>query len=210
MRRVFGSKKAAAPAPSLEDASSGIGGRIGGMDKKIADLEGELRVYKDKIKKSKSPAAKKQLQKRAMEILKRKKMYEQQRDAASGQQFNIDQTSFSLESAKASIQTVAAMKAANTELKRVIKKDLDIDEVDDLADDMADMMYDFNGTCFGAGDAYDISTMFGCELAFINQSFVLTYTIGYLQLQSHQKSTRLSDETSPHQTISTRRIWMLS
>jgi hypothetical protein len=210
MRRVFGNKKAAAPAPSLDDASSGIGGRIDGMDTKIAGLEGELRVYKDKIKKAKSPAAKKQLQKRAMEILKRKKMYEQQRDAAAGQQFNIDQTSFSLESAKASIQTVAAMKAANKELKRTIKHDLDIDEVDDLADDMADMMYDFYGTCFGACDAYDMSTMFGCEVAFINLIFVLTYTVGFPQHQSHQKSTRLSDETLPHRTISTRRIWMPS
>ena len=145
MKRVFGKKKQSAPAPTLDQASEGLGGRIDGMDKKISDLEGELRVYKDKIKKTKSPAAKKQLQKRALEILKRKRMYEQQRDAVSGQQFNIDQTNFGLESAKASISTVAAMKAANKELKKTIKKDLDIDDVDDLADDMAELMDDFNG-----------------------------------------------------------------
>ena len=145
MNRVFGKKKVAPPAPSLDEASSGLGGRIDGMDKKIAELENQLRGYKDKIKKTKSPAAKKQLQKRALEILKRKRMYEQQRDAVSGQQFNIDQANFGLESAKASIQTVAAMKAANSELKRTIKKDLDIDAVDDLADDMAELMEDFNG-----------------------------------------------------------------
>lgn len=115
------------------------------MDKKIADLESELRVYKDKMKKAKTPAAKNQLQKRAMEILKRKRMYEQQRDTVAGQQFNIDQTNFGLESAKASISTIAAMKAANAELKRTIKKDLNIDDVDDLADDMADLMEEFNG-----------------------------------------------------------------
>ena len=147
MKRVFGKKKQSAPAPTLDQASEGLGGRIDGMDKKIADLEGELRVYKDKIKKTKSPAAKKQLQKRALEVLKRKRMYEQQRDTVSGQQFNIDQANFGLESAKASISTVAAMKAANKELKQTIKKDLDIDEVDDLADDMAELMDDFNGEC---------------------------------------------------------------
>lgn len=144
MRRVFGKKKAEAPAPSLDQASAGIGGRIDGMDKKIEDLEKELKGYKDKIKNTKSPAAKKQLQKRALEVLKRKRMYENQRDMATAQQFNIDQTAFSLESSKATVQTVAAMKAANKELKAVIRKDLDINAVDDLADDMAELFDDFN------------------------------------------------------------------
>lgn len=144
MRRVFGKKKANTPAPSLDEASSGLGSRLSSMDSKIAELENELHSYKDKIKMSKSPAQKKMLQKRAMEVLKRKRMYEQQRDQVAGQQFNIDQTSFGIESAKASVTTVAAMKAANVELKRTIKKDLDIDAVDDLADDMAELMEDFN------------------------------------------------------------------
>ena len=144
MRRVFGKKKETGPAPTLDQASSGIGGRIDDMDQKILSLENELRGYKDKIKKTKSPAAKKQLQKRALEVLKRKRMYENQRDQANAQQFNIDQTNFSLESAKASVQTVAAMKQANKDLKRTLKKDLDIDEVDDLAEDMAELMEDFD------------------------------------------------------------------
>jgi charged multivesicular body protein 5 len=144
MHRVFGKKKAAPPPPSLDNASSGIGGRISTMDEKILGLEKELKVYKDKIKKAKTPAAKKQIQKRAMEVLKRKKMYEQQRDAASGQQFNIDQASFGLESAKASIETVAAMKYANSELKSTMKQHLNIDDVDDIAEDMAELMEDFN------------------------------------------------------------------
>jgi charged multivesicular body protein 5 len=145
MNRVFGKKKAPGPPPpSLDDASAGLGGRITTMDSKIEACEKELKVYKDKIKRAKSPAAKKQLQKRALEVLKRKRMYEQQRDAVAGQQFNIDQASFGLESAKASISTVAAMKAANTELKRTLKKDLDIDAVEDMTDDMAELMEDFN------------------------------------------------------------------
>lgn len=136
MRRVFGKKKVEGPAPSLDQASAGIGGRIDSMDQKIASLESELRGYKDKIKKTTNPAAKKQLQKRALEVLKRKRMYEQQRDMASAQQFNIDQAAFSLESSKATVETVAAMKAASRDLRNVIKKDLDIDAIDGLADDM--------------------------------------------------------------------------
>merc|ERR1719343_1440453 len=84
------------------------------------------------------------VQKRAMEVLKRKKMYENQRDMVAGQQFNIDQASFGIESAKANVQTIAAMKGANQELKKTLKKDLNIDAVEDLADDMAEMMEDFN------------------------------------------------------------------
>ena len=144
MNRVFGKKKKQAPAPSLEDAASGLGSRVESMDAKIAGLENELRVYKDKIKKTKSPAAKKTLQKRAMEVLKRKRMYEQQRDTVAGQAFNIDQDSFGIESAKANVATVAAMKAANVELKKTIKNDLDIDAVEDMADEMAELMEDFN------------------------------------------------------------------
>eukprot|EP00980_Cylindrotheca_fusiformis_P005742 scaffold1194_cov127-Cylindrotheca_fusiformis.AAC.19 len=144
MNRVFGKKKQKGPPPSLDQTSAGLGDRAGSMDQKINSLENELRIYKDKMKKAKSPAAKKQLQKRAMEVLKRKRMYEQQRDTLAGQQFNIDQASFGLESAKANIETVAAMKHANTELKRTMKKDLNIDEVEDIADDMAELMEDFN------------------------------------------------------------------
>eukprot|EP00934_Nitzschia_sp_Nitz4_P006634 Nitzschia sp. Nitz4//scaffold46_size129759//88183//88839//NITZ4_003515-RA/size129759-processed-gene-0.145-mRNA-1//1//CDS//3329552637//6624//frame0 len=144
MNRVFGKKKQAAPAPSLTDASSGLGGRMEEMDKKIAGLESELRGFKDKIKKTKSPAAKQGLQKRALEILKRKKMYEQQRDVMAGQQFNIDSASFGIESAKANVETLGAMKAAHKDLSKIMKKDLDIDAVEDLTEDMAELMEDFN------------------------------------------------------------------
>mmetsp|Transcript_16046 Transcript_16046/g.36998 ORF Transcript_16046/g.36998 Transcript_16046/m.36998 type:complete len:217 (-) Transcript_16046:266-916(-) len=144
MDRIFGKKKKAAPAPDLTDTSSSLGGRVDEMDKKIVGLEQELRAYKDKIKNARSPAAKKAIQKRAMEVLKRKKMYESQRDMVAGQQFNIDQASFGIESAKANIQTVAAMKGANQQLKQTMKHDLNIDDVEDLADDMAEMMDEFN------------------------------------------------------------------
>mmetsp|Transcript_1307 Transcript_1307/g.1985 ORF Transcript_1307/g.1985 Transcript_1307/m.1985 type:complete len:221 (+) Transcript_1307:156-818(+) len=145
MNRIFGKKKAAGPPPpSLQDASQGIGNRVEAMDTKISQLEKELKVYKDKIKKAQSPAAKKSLQKRALEVLKRKRMYEQQRDNAMGQQFNIDQAAFSIESAKATVSTVATLKATNQEMKRTMGKELNIDDVDDLADEMAELMDDFN------------------------------------------------------------------
>jgi len=144
MKRVFGKKKTQAPAPTLDQASAGIGGRVDQMDVKIAALDKELMGYRKKLNATKNPAAKKTIQKRAMDVLKRKKMYENQRDQMAGQQFNLDQAAFGIESAKATVDSVAAMKVANTQLKQAIQKDLDIDAVDDIADDMEELMLEMN------------------------------------------------------------------
>lgn len=145
MKRVFGKKKEAGPPPpSLSEASESIGKRAENMDTKIAALDKELNGYKQKLKTTSNPSTKRTLQKRAIEVLKRKRMYEQQRDMMMGQQFNMDQAAFGIESAKATVSSVAAMKAANVELKKALKNDLKIDDVDDLADDLADMMEEMN------------------------------------------------------------------
>merc|ERR1719232_1684781 len=145
MNRVFGRKKAPGPPPpSLGDASSGVGNQMASMDAKITQLDKELKGYRDKLKTTKNPATKKNLQKRAMEVLKRKRMYETQRDQLAGQQFNIDQAKFGIESAQTTVASVAAMKEANTQLKQAIRQDLNIDEIDDVADDMEEMMLEFS------------------------------------------------------------------
>lgn len=48
-------------------------------------------------------------------------MLEAQRDQLCNQQFNMEQTSFALESVKDSVATVQAMKAAGAELKTAMK-----------------------------------------------------------------------------------------
>lgn len=73
-------------------------------------------------------------------MLKQKRLYEGQREQLYNQQFNMDQTAFTLESVKDSVQTVQAMKAANVELKQAFKKgELNIDSIEKLQDEMADM-----------------------------------------------------------------------
>eukprot|EP00595_Chromulina_sp_UTEXLB2642_P000012 CAMPEP_0196762038 /NCGR_PEP_ID=MMETSP1095-20130614/1383_1 /TAXON_ID=96789 ORGANISM="Chromulina nebulosa, Strain UTEXLB2642" /NCGR_SAMPLE_ID=MMETSP1095 /ASSEMBLY_ACC=CAM_ASM_000446 /LENGTH=158 /DNA_ID=CAMNT_0042112293 /DNA_START=245 /DNA_END=717 /DNA_ORIENTATION=+ len=88
------------------------------------------------------------LKKRAIDTLKRKKMYETQRDQLAGQQFNIDQTSFAIETIKSTHITVAAMKEANKTLKVETKK-LNISEIEDMQDDLEDQLED-------AGEISDI------------------------------------------------------
>ena len=70
MKRLFGSKKEAPPAPSLGDAAGGVGGRVDQLDEKITKLDKELRGHKEKLKTAKG-ATKQHLTKRAMDVLKR-------------------------------------------------------------------------------------------------------------------------------------------
>lgn len=80
-------------------------------------------------------------------------MYETQRDQLANQQFNIEQAGFAIESAKDTVTTVAAMKAANTQLKKQYKE-FNIDEIEDMTDDLADMMEDMSEINEAMGRSY--------------------------------------------------------
>lgn len=62
-------------------------------------------------------------------------MYEQQRDQMMNQQFNIDQTSFAIETIKSTQTTVAAMKEASKTLKKEQKK-INLNDLENMQDDM--------------------------------------------------------------------------
>ena len=92
MNRVFGKKEASAsfpPSPSLSDASTGMDGRIQAMDVKINTLDKELLLYRDKMKKCRDPNTKRNLQKCAMDVIKRNKMLYGQLDQLANQQINV-------------------------------------------------------------------------------------------------------------------------
>lgn len=57
-------------------------------------LPGLRRRYTEQLKKMKPGPAKQTVQKRAMVILKQKKMYESQKEQTLNQQFNMDQVMF--------------------------------------------------------------------------------------------------------------------
>lgn len=159
MNRIFGTKKNTGPAPTLADASGKVDGRVKALDDKIKGLDQELIKYRDALKKAKGPAAA-SIKKRAMDTLKRKKMYEAQRDQLAGQQFNIDQTSFTIESIRDTQTTVAAMKDASKQMKTEFKK-MNLNDIEDTVDDLADYMEDMNevnemlGRSYAVGDEID-------------------------------------------------------
>ena len=63
------------------------------------------------------------------------RMYEGQRDQLANQQFNIDQTSFAIETVQAAKQTVTTMAAASKALKKENKK-INLNELEDMQDEM--------------------------------------------------------------------------
>ena len=95
-----------------------------------------------------------------MQTLKKKKMYEQQRDQLGQQQFNMDQTSFTIESLKDTQTTVQTMKEATKTLKAEYKK-INVSQVEDLQDEMQDLMEDaaeiqeVMGRAYGVPDGID-------------------------------------------------------
>jgi charged multivesicular body protein 5 len=137
------------------------------------------------LKKAKGQAAV-NIKKRAMQVLKRKKMFEQQRDSMQAQSFNLEQASqrprstytrltvrltaallqtiFAVDCAKDTIETVAAMKGAASAMK-VQTKQINIDDIEDVQDELADMMLDMNevqeslGRSYGVGDEIDESEL---------------------------------------------------
>ncbi len=76
-----------------------------------------------------------------MQILKKRKMYDNQCNMVMNQQFNVDQMAFNNENIQDTISTMAAMKEANVAQKEQLKN-FDIDEMEDVMEDMQDMMAD--------------------------------------------------------------------
>jgi len=139
MNRLFGTAKQAPPKPTLTDVSATMEKRGETLDGKIQKLDKELARYTEQLKKMKPGPAKQAVQKRAMNILKQKKMYEGQKDNTMNQQFNMEQIMFAQEGLKETADTVSAMKDANKALKQQFKA-INISKVDDMQDDMADLM----------------------------------------------------------------------
>eukprot|EP00922_Rhytidocystis_sp_ex-Travisia-forbesii_P029146 GHVS01042687.1.p1 GENE.GHVS01042687.1~~GHVS01042687.1.p1 ORF type:complete len:149 (+),score=35.17 GHVS01042687.1:167-613(+) len=132
MNRLFGKAPvspppadAAAARAQLGQASSQLEEKISYVERQIQKCEQELSVCKQSMAKSGGGGVKQ----RAMGILRRKKMYEAQRDQLMGTQLNLDQSQFATEQLQTTALTVEAMKTASQHLKAEYKK-MNIDDVE--------------------------------------------------------------------------------
>merc|ERR1740116_247796 len=148
MFRLFGAAKEEpkpAEKPTLTDATEKI-------DKQVENLEAKIVKADEEIKKlvaENKPTSKQ----RALQAMKRKKMYEQQRDQLMGTQFNIENLQFQQEQAEITVTAVEAMKAGK-DMLAAKAGEMNMDSVDKLTDELADLqaeMQDINEALAGPG-----------------------------------------------------------
>lgn len=141
MKRIFGISKPppppGPPPPSLTEASEKIDQRVVAIDEKIAQCDAELKRYKSQMTGPSATSAKQ----RALTVLKRKKMYEAQRNSLMNTQFNVDQAQFATENLKVTAMTVDALKSGAAQMKQEYAR-INIDQIEDVADDMEELLQD--------------------------------------------------------------------
>jgi charged multivesicular body protein 5 len=122
----------------LRSLSSQLEKRIAFIEEKIRKLEAETLKYKDQMSKLRPGPAQTAIKKRALQALKQKKLYENQRDQMMQQQFTLEQTSFTASTLKDTFVQVEALKSAKATLDSQIKS-FNVDSVADLQDDLQDL-----------------------------------------------------------------------
>ena len=128
------------PVATLGETSNNLGSRGMVIEGKIKKCNEELKPVLEQLKKA-SKTSKKTIQGRALNIIKRRKMYEKQLGVLQNQQFNVDQVQFNSESIQSNINMFGAMSEATKAQQEQMKK-IDYNDLEDMYDNMADMMAD--------------------------------------------------------------------
>ena len=114
MKALFGAKKKEEPkppAPTLQESSEKLGSRGKVIQLKVDECNKELVTIKNQMKTAKGMAYK-SLQQKALQVLRRRKMYDQQLGNVMNQQFNLDQVQFTSETIQSTIETFNTLKEA--------------------------------------------------------------------------------------------------
>lgn len=201
MKRFFGGKKEAPPPPpSLAESTETVNKRVGALDDKIKALDKQLVDFKNQIKATRPGPAQNRIKQRAMQVLKQKRMYEQQRDQLGGMAWNMEQASFATENIQTAIHTTAALKGGTEALKGQMKL-ISLDEIEDNLDDMAELLEESNeiqealGRSYGVDEEIDMGEL-DDELAAIDEQLSLEAEMGDSEVPAY-----LQDETTEPATI---------
>mmetsp|Transcript_28476 Transcript_28476/g.45770 ORF Transcript_28476/g.45770 Transcript_28476/m.45770 type:complete len:222 (-) Transcript_28476:74-739(-) len=200
MKRLFGTAKAK-PEPKeavkLSDCSSKIDSRVQDLEKKIDQCNADLKRY---MGTGPSKASNKSM---ALQVMKRKKMYEQQRDQIMGTQFNIDQLAFAQEQAEVTVMAVEAMKQGHQDLKaQYANGNLDVGEIENLMDELADFadeskeIQEAMSTAFAVPDGFDEADC-EAEFAALEEEFKMEQMYGLPPTAGYASSTATPSAPMP-------------
>ncbi|XP_008559142.1 charged multivesicular body protein 5 [Microplitis demolitor] len=164
MNRLFGRAKPKEPGPSLSDCIAGVDSRADAAEKKIHNLDIELKKCKDQMMKMRDGPSKNAIKTKALRILKQRKMYENQVSNLRQQAFNMDQTNYATQTLKDTQITVAAMKDGVKQMQKEFKN-INIDNIEDVQDDLADMLEQADEVQEALGRSYGTPEIDDDELA---------------------------------------------
>jgi len=111
------------------------------LNKKIQECDQQLLVIKAQLAKCRTASQQAPLKSRAMTILKRRQQYIQQRDQMATRAFNLEQTTWAIDSMREAKDHVAVMRSTADEMRSTFKE-LDLGEMEDIHEDIVDIMAD--------------------------------------------------------------------
>jgi len=141
MNRLFGRGTPKAPPPDLNACITKTDERAESVEKKIERLDGELRKYREQMKKMRDGPSKNMVKQKALRVLKQKKTYESQAENLRNQAFNMEQTNFATQTLQDTKTTVNAMKVGVKQMKKEFKN-VNIEQIEDLQDELGEMLED--------------------------------------------------------------------
>ena len=138
----FGKKKKEEPKrppPDLNNVSLNLSNKMNDMALKIQQTDKELRAQLTIMRTSGNPTAKAQAKKKATQLLKKKKMYENHYNNLSGTQMTVDSANVECQMMKDNLDIVRAMKDTVDVQKQTLKEMGGIDSMYDIMDEMAEI-----------------------------------------------------------------------
>ena len=114
MFNFFGNKKKKeapkGPPIDLNVESQNMTNRMGDIQLKIEQTDKQLKAQLQVYRTARNPTAKAQAKKKAMQLLKRKKMYEQHHNNLSNAQMNLDSVNMDVQMMKDNMNIMKVMK----------------------------------------------------------------------------------------------------
>lgn len=124
---------------AIDQAQSGLAGRVSQLDTQISQLNFQLSTLQKKISNTKSTMGQKPLRQRALKLLNKRKQLEAMRDQLDSQSWSMSQVQMTSDNLKNTMVTVNALKQTNQALKQQYSK-INIDKIQDMQDEMMDLI----------------------------------------------------------------------
>lgn len=124
---------------AIDQAKSGLAGRVSQLDTQISQLNFQLSTLQKKISNTKSTMGQKPLRQRALKLLNKRKQLEAMRDQLDSQSWSMSQVQMTTDNLKNTMVTVNALKQTNQALKQQYSK-INIDKIQDMQDEMMDLI----------------------------------------------------------------------